>query len=120
MDLNGYISNAGYTRYLEEGRMSMFADLAPEDPRSRLVNNFLVAEHTIRFTNPLTYQRTPISVILTVGEVRAAAFTLECEIRDQGTTYLKARTLMAAYDLAMRRTRRLSESETERLSRYKS
>ncbi|MGW1278482.1 acyl-CoA thioesterase [Streptomyces tsukubensis] len=118
MDMNRHINNALYATFLEESRLSMFADLVPEDPRVRMVNNFLVAEQSMKFTRQLVYRPEPVSVIMSVAEIRAAAFTLECEIRDEEHTYLTAETLIVAFDLAMNRVRRLTDGEIRSLSRY--
>ncbi|MEU9603677.1 thioesterase family protein [Streptomyces sp. NPDC048057] len=118
MDMNRHINNALHSTFLEEARLSMFADLVPEDPRVRLVNNFVVAEQSMKFTRQLVYRPEPISVVLSVSEVRAAAFTLECEIRDEQHAYLTAKTLIVAFDLAMNSVRRLTDSELRSLSQY--
>ncbi|MEU5299754.1 acyl-CoA thioesterase [Streptomyces noursei] len=118
MDANGHVNNAVYSRYLEETRINMFADLVPEDPQERLSRNFFVSEQTLKFVQPLVYRVEPVTVIARVTGMKAVSFTLECEIKDDQATYLKASTLMVAYDSTQGRVRRLTETERSSLSRF--
>ncbi|RST07882.1 acyl-CoA thioesterase [Streptomyces sp. WAC07149] len=118
MDANGHVNNAIYSRYLEEARMNAFADLVPDNPQDRLTSNFVVAEQTIKFTRPLVYRAEPVSVVMSVVEIRPVSFKLACEIRDADTVFVTATTHMVAFDSAMGRPRRLSSDERTSLERY--
>ncbi|MEW1546895.1 acyl-CoA thioesterase [Streptomyces tsukubensis] len=118
MDAFGHVNNAAFATYLEEARRGMFADLVPEDPRVRRVNSFVVAEQAMKFIKQLVHRPAPVSIVMSVSDVRAASFSLNCEIRDGEHVYLTATTLVVAYDLAVGRVRRLTDTEVRSLSRY--
>ncbi|WP_367138481.1 MULTISPECIES: acyl-CoA thioesterase [Streptomyces] len=118
MDANGHVNNAVYARYLEETRVNMFADLVPSDPQERLQRNFVVSEQTMKFLQPLVYRTEPVAIVARVTGMKAVSFSLECEIQDDQATYLKASTLMAAYDSTQGRVRRLTGAERDSLSRF--
>ncbi|WP_327377684.1 acyl-CoA thioesterase [Streptomyces sp. NBC_01216] len=118
MDANGHVNNAVYARYLEEARMNMFADLVPSDPRERLANNFVVSEQSMKFVQPLVYSPEPVTISAQVTAIKAVSFSLDCEIHDAEATYLKASTLMVAYDSTAGRPRRISDTERRTLERF--
>ncbi|MFE3579413.1 acyl-CoA thioesterase [Streptomyces vinaceus] len=118
MDANGHVNNAVYSRYLEETRMNMFADLVPADPAERLARNFFVSEQSMKFVRPLVHRAEPITITARVTGIKAVSFSLDCGIRDEETTYLTASTLMVAYDSTAGRVRRLTATERESLERF--
>ncbi|MFJ7205629.1 acyl-CoA thioesterase [Streptomyces sp. NPDC098789] len=118
MDANNHVNSSVYSRYLEETRMNMFADLVPEDPEERLAANFFVSEQSMKFIRPLVYSTAPVTITARVTGMKAVSFTLDCEIHDAEATYVKASTLMAAFDSKAGRVRRLTDTERRSLERF--
>ncbi|MCY0945373.1 acyl-CoA thioesterase [Streptomyces antarcticus] len=118
MDANGHVNNSVYSRYLEETRMNMFADLVPEDPEERLAANFVVSEQSMKFVRPLVYSTAPVTITARVTGMKAVSFSLDCEIHDAETTYIKASTLMVAFDSTAGRVRRMTDTERRSLERF--
>lgn len=146
-DLDAYqhVNNVQLVRMLEDARVLGFAEWYGQD-RTLLETGVLVAHHSIDYLRPMTYHYRPALVSMWCSRISAASFDLAYEVReapgrgpgaiegagrddvapdgrDTGdggadTVYCVAETVLAAYDLAGGRTRRLSEDEVTVLRRY--
>ncbi|MCY0931503.1 thioesterase family protein [Streptomyces sp. H27-H1] len=118
MDANNHVNNAVYPRYLEEARMNMFKELVPSDPGERLAKNFFLSEQWMKFSRPLVYSTTPVSIEAWVTDLKGVAFELAYEIKDVGGLYVAATSRMAGYDSVAGRVRRFDEAERAVLSGF--
>ncbi len=103
--------------YLEDARLGMlFVDPVREGGRSH--QGLVVARHEIDYRRPLTFRPDPVRVETWVTEIRPSRFTLAYEIKDDEEVFVRARSVMVAYDVAGARPRRLTEDELAYLKRF--
>lgn len=115
MDAYGHINNTVYLAYLEQARIDVFFTRAHGQGVGGLATGIVVAEHQISYRRPITYGPLPLRIELWVSHLRAAAYTAEYEIWDEssGTPVLAttARSVLAPFDMAAGRLRRLTPAE---------
>ncbi|MCC5577863.1 acyl-CoA thioesterase [Microtetraspora sp. AC03309] len=117
IDSLGHVNNVRFFDYLEDARLGMlFVDPVREGGRSH--QGLVVARHEIDYRRPLTFRPDPVRVETWVTEIRPARFTLAYEIRDDEEVFVRARSVMVAYDVAGARPRRLTEDELAYLKRF--
>jgi acyl-CoA thioester hydrolase len=117
MDVLGHVNNCSYLTYLEDARIAMFR-LDPMREGRKHLEGFVVARHEIEYKRPLVLRPDPVRVETWVTELRAAAFSMAYEVRDDEYVYARATSLMVAYDLEKSRARRLTAAEREFLTPY--
>lgn len=116
LDPLNHVNNVRMLTYLEDARIS-FLHWDDEDGPGAF-GNLVVARHEADYLRPLTLRRAPFRVETWVTEIRNASFTLRYEILDDDAVYLRALSVLVAYDLAEQRPRRLSPAERAHLERY--
>jgi acyl-CoA thioester hydrolase len=117
LDVLGHVNNCTYLTYLEDARIAMLR-LDPQREGREPIKGLVVARHEIDYKRPLLFGPDPVRVETWVKELKAASFTLAYEIRDDDHLYARASTVMVAYDLNEKRTRRLNDHERSFLSAY--
>lgn len=142
MDAYGHVNNVVHLRYLEEARIDLMFRLAGETvadasaatssssaPSSRSSSSSpeepapfkagcVVARHEIDYVRPLFHRHEPVTVETWVTKLNAASVTLAYEIKDMGTVYVRAETVIVPYDLEKERPRRLTAGERAFLEGY--
>jgi acyl-CoA thioester hydrolase len=125
MDAYGHVNNVVHLRYLEEARIDFMFRLAGEAaaaPSSEEPPPFkagcVVARHEIDYVRPLFHRYEPVTVETWVTKLNAASATLGYEIKDGGTVYVRAETVIVPYDLEKERPRRLTAGERAFLEGY--
>ena len=130
MDQLRHVNNVKYADYLQEARIDFMRALAlrvsrreheevPPEERSGMV----VVRHEMTYLAPLHFSPRSVSIEVWVSDVRAASFTVGCEIFRDGpdgirTVYLRADTRVAPFVFGSSRPRRLSETERAALAPY--
>jgi acyl-CoA thioester hydrolase len=117
VDVLGHVNNCRYLTYLEDARVSMFRLDPLRDGREPL-QGIVVARHEIDYSRPLLFGPDPVRVETWVTELRTASFSLAYEVRDDEHLYVKATSVIVAYDLENTRARRLSDEELTFLKTY--
>lgn len=118
MDAYGHVNNVVYLAYLEEARVDMLFGLGAEEGRKALSEGVLVARHEIDYKRPLVYHPRGVDIEMWVGAIKAAAFEIRYEVRDETTVFARAASLLVPYDLEAERPRRVSAEERAFLERY--
>jgi acyl-CoA thioester hydrolase len=123
MDAYGHVNNVVFLRYLEEARVDL---LFHPDQDHAFARGTVVARHEIDYKRQLVHRHEPVDVEVWVTEVRAASFALAYEVKDRAgsdterdVVYARASTLMAPFDFAHQRPRRLTEGERSFLEKYR-
>lgn len=126
MDSYGHVNNVQFMRMLEDARVLGFGDWFGTE-RTMLQTGVLVAHHSVDYRLPMTFHYRPALVSMWVSRISGASFDLAYEVREapdpsadtaDETVFCVAETVLAAYDLATSRTRRLAPEEVEVLRRY--
>ncbi|GAA4509782.1 thioesterase family protein [Actinoallomurus oryzae] len=118
IDVLGHVNNCRYLTYLEDARVSMFR-LDPVREGAAPLKGLVVARHEIDYKRPLLFRPDPVRVETWVTELRSASFTLAYEIRDDEHLYVRASSVIVAYDLENTRSRRLGKDEIAFLTAYR-
>lgn len=117
IDVLGHVNNCRYLTYLEDARVAMFRMDPMREGREPL-KGLVVARHEIDYNRPLLFRPEPVRVETWVTEMRAASFALAYEIRDDEHLYVKAKSIIVAYDLESTRARRFTDKELAFLQAY--
>ncbi|MGW1836698.1 acyl-CoA thioesterase [Streptomyces sp. BBFR2] len=118
MDAFGHVNNAVFVRYLEEARIDFMDRLAPGNGSVSFTGGSVVARHEIDYVRPLVHRHAPVTIELWVTRISAASMTVAYEVKDEGTLYLRASTVVVPYDFAAERPRRLTAEEKAYLKEY--
>lgn len=119
IDSYGHVNNVQYLRLLEEARVALFFEQARKDGVTTLDGALVVVRHEIDYRNPMYYRTEPVTIDLWTEEIRASSCRIGYHVHDDDRTYAEARSVLAAYDPAEKRARRLSEQERTWLERYR-
>lgn len=118
MDAFGHVNNVVYLRYLEEARIDMLFTLGEQMGITALREGAVVARIEVDYRRPLTYSPKGVDVDVWVSGISAGKFVLSYEVRDGETLYAQATSVLVPFDLAMGRSRRVTDEERTFLSRY--
>jgi acyl-CoA thioester hydrolase len=146
MDAFGHVNNVVYLRYLEEARIDLMFRLAREgavgggkggsggggeegdqsegrtagqdEGEVPFEGGSVVARHEIDYLRPLFHRHQPVTIETWVTKLNAASATLVYEVKDAGTVYVRATTVIVPYNLKEERPRRLTAAERTFLEGY--
>lgn len=117
IDVLGHVNNCRYLTYLEDARISMFR-LDPQREGREPLRGLVVARHEVDYHRPLLFGPDPVRVETWVTELRAGSFSLAYEIRDDEHVYVRATSVIVAYDIQKARARRFGDDELAFLREY--
>jgi acyl-CoA thioester hydrolase len=117
IDVLGHVNNCRYLTYLEDARISMFR-LDPLREGREPLKGLVVARHEIDYSRPLLFGPDPVRVETWVTELRPGSFSLAYEVRDDEHVYVRASSVMVAYDVEKTRPRRFGDDELAFLKAY--
>ncbi|GAA2900361.1 thioesterase family protein [Streptosporangium fragile] len=117
IDSLGHVNNVRFFDYLEDARQAMFL-VDPHREGGTPFKGLVVARHEIDYRRPLTFRPDPVRVESWVAEIRPVRFLLEYEIRDDDEVFVRARSVLVAYDVERASPRRLNEDELAYLRRF--
>jgi acyl-CoA thioester hydrolase len=120
MDAFGHVNNARYLTLFEEARTALIARAGHEHGLSGLMTGVVVVRHEIDYLRPIDYQPDPVRIDTWLVQVRNVSFRVGYEMfdHDGGEIVARAQTLLAPYDLALARPRRLTVVEKEFLESW--
>ncbi|MFT3877558.1 MAG: thioesterase family protein [Propioniciclava sp.] len=94
--------------YLQEARV----DFLLRGPNAHLLGGgIIVVEHQVEYLAPIRGGVGEVEVGLSVGDVRAAQFTVGYEVYAAGERVARARTLLCNFDFATQRPARMADAE---------
>jgi acyl-CoA thioester hydrolase len=111
MDVYGIVNNVVFLRYLEEARVDLIFRLAAGRGDAFFAGGSVVVRHEIEYRRRLVYRPEPVDIEMWVTRIQSATVTIAYEIRDEQGVYAMASTVMAPFDYAARRPRRLTDGE---------
>ncbi|MEV8632639.1 thioesterase family protein [Streptosporangium sp. NPDC051023] len=117
VDSQGHVNNVRFFDYLEDARLEMF-HLDPHREGETPFSGLVVARHEIDYRRPLTFRADPVRVESWVTEIKPVKFVLNYEIRDEETTFVRASSVLVAYDVERATPRRLEQHELDYLERF--
>jgi acyl-CoA thioester hydrolase len=121
-DVFQHVNHAVAVTLLEEARIQLVFDEAAAEGVSGFAAGLLVTGLSVDYKRQLSYRSRRLRVVMTVDELRAAAFRIRYVMHDgpeEGDAVaVTAETRLATFDLAAQRPRRLSPEEREFLGRW--
>ncbi|MGS2647013.1 thioesterase family protein [Streptosporangium sp. LJ11] len=117
IDSLGHVNNVRFLDYLEDARLALF-HVDPHREGNEPFKGLVIARHEVDYLRPLTFRPDPVRVESWVTEIRPVRFTLAYEIRDDEEIFVKARSVLVAYDVASASPRRLNQDELAYLGRF--
>jgi acyl-CoA thioester hydrolase len=118
MDAYGHVNNVTFLRYLEEARIDFMFRVTPGAGGVSFVGGAVVARHEIDYLRPLVHRHEPVTIETWVTDITAASMTVKYEVKDEGTMYARASTVVVPYNLAEQRPRRITAEEKAFLERF--
>jgi len=122
LDVYGIVNNVVYLRYLEEARVDFIFRMGPTEGDAFFRDGSVVVRHEIAYKNRLTHRHEPIEIEMWVSSLESATVTIDYEVKDSpalgGTLYAVASTVMAPFDYASGRPRRLTDEECAFFEKY--
>lgn len=118
MDIYGIVNNVVFLRYLEEARVDLIFHLASSEGDAFFKGGSVVVRHEISYKRQLVHRQEPVEIEMWVSELQSATVTIDYKIKDGDLVYATASTVMAPYDYAAGRPRRLTDSEAAFFARY--
>ncbi|MEU0570608.1 thioesterase family protein [Nonomuraea sp. NPDC005983] len=117
IDSLGHVNNVRFFDYLEDARLGML-HIDPYKAGDAPFKSLVVARHEIDYLRPLGFRAEPVRVETWVTEIRPVRFTLQYEIRDDEDLYVRAMSVLVAYDVERAAPRRLTGDELAYLRRF--
>jgi acyl-CoA thioester hydrolase len=118
MDAYQHINNVAFLGYFEMARVSLFFDHPTHDEKTGMRRGIVVVSHDIRYRRSVSYDADPLDVQIWVSGVRAASFTCHYEVFDHGQLAVTGSSLLAPFDFAINRPRRITPEEKVWLQRW--
>lgn len=127
LDGDGHVDSVVFLRYLQEARVDMLfvkdSETGAHGGGEGLADGLVVIRHEIDHRAPLRYRVEPVRVEMWISNVRGASFTVNYEVADDDgdgsrTVYARASTMLAPFDLAEQRLRRLTADEKAAFTRF--
>jgi acyl-CoA thioester hydrolase len=122
MDAYGHMNNVSYAAYVQEARARMFAFHLRDTDARTLLGTLVVAKLRIQWKRQLWDRPEPLIATTWISSIRAASITVECDLADaepdEAGPYCSASTVLAPYDFAAERIRRLTEAEVGALKEF--
>ena len=117
MDAYQHINNVAFLGYFEMARVNLFFEHPTHDEKTGMRRGLVVVSHEIRYKRSVVYDAEPIEIQVWVSDVRAASFVCHYEAFHQGRLVVTGSTLLAPFDFALERPRRITAEEREFLAR---
>jgi acyl-CoA thioester hydrolase len=118
MDAYQHINNVAFLGYFEMARVSLFFDHPTHDEKTGMRRGIVVVSHEIAYKRSVLYDADPLEVQIWVSGIRAAAFTCHYEVFDHGQLAVTGSSLLAPFDFALNRPRRITPDEKAWLQRW--
>ncbi|KJK41333.1 thioesterase [Streptomyces variegatus] len=118
MDVYGIVNNVSYLRYLEEARVDFIFRMAPTEGDAFFRDGSVVVEHAIRYRRQLVHRHEPVEIEMWVSDLQSATVAIDYVVKDGDTVYATASTVMAPFDYAAGRPRRLTDEEVRFFEKY--
>ncbi|MCX6465056.1 MAG: thioesterase family protein [Pseudonocardiales bacterium] len=117
-----HLNHARAVTLLEEARIDLFFERATEDGIGSFVSGLLVVGLDVAYKRQVAYRAHALRVAMIVDQVRAASFRIAYALHDgpgeDAPVAITAHTLMAPFDLAAQRPRRLTAGERDWLAKW--
>jgi acyl-CoA thioester hydrolase len=121
MDPYGHVNHANMVTLLEEARVPLLFGEASREGLTELPKGIVVVRLEVNYRAPVVASGQDIRIELSMTELKFASFTIAYQVHsgpsEEDKVSVTAQTVLAPYDAATERPRRLSEDERDFLKR---
>jgi acyl-CoA thioester hydrolase len=118
LDAFGHVNNAKYLTFAQEARFIWSTEEFSKAMRESSIIEMVVARAEIDFTAPIYDGGRFVDVEISVEKIGNTSFVLLYTISDGGQVFAKLKTVQVAVSMETKKSRPLTDTEREFLSRY--
>jgi acyl-CoA thioester hydrolase len=118
LDAFGHVNNAKYLTFAQEARFIWSTEEFSKAMRESSIIEMVVARAEIDFTAPIYDGGRFVDVEISVEKIGNTSFVLLYTISDGGQVFAKMKTVQVAVSMETKKSRPLTDTEREFLSRY--
>jgi acyl-CoA thioester hydrolase len=118
LDAFGHVNNARYLTFAQEARFIWSTEEFSTAMRESSLIEMVVARAEIDFVAPIYDGGRFVDVEISVEKIGNSSFVLLYTISDGGQIFAKLKTVQVAVSMEMKKSRPLTDTEREFLSRY--
>ena len=115
MDVFGHVNHASLVTLLEDARVPLLFEDSADAGLSDFAKGTVVVRLEVRYMAPIVAAGQEIRMRISLSELKNASFTLDYDVHsgpsDEDTVAARAQVVLAPYDVARQRPRRLTEPE---------
>jgi acyl-CoA thioester hydrolase len=117
MDLFGHVNHARVVTLLEEARVPLLFDEAARAGLTELTNGIVVVRLAVNYHAPIVLDNEDVRIVISLSELKFSSFTLDYKVHsgpsEKDVIAVSASTVLAPYDVARKRPRRLNDAERD-------
>jgi len=114
VDSYGHVNNVKYFEYYQEARIAFLSGLA-DGPPGTTSRGVVVARIDVDYRRPILFRTEPFRIETWVSRLGTSSYDLEAEIKDRDAVLSRAHAVVVAFDRDRQRSRRLTDTERDRL-----
>ena len=118
LDAFGHVNNARYLTFAQEARFIWSTEEFSKAMRESSLIEMVVARAEIDFTAPIYDGGRFVDVEISVEKIGNTSFVLLYTISDGGQVFAKLKTVQVAVSMETKKSRPLTDTEREFLTRY--
>jgi acyl-CoA thioester hydrolase len=122
MDLFGHVNHANMVTLLEEARVPLLFGEAAREGLTELPKGIVVVRLQVNYRAPVLASGRDIRIELSMTKLKFASFTIAYKVHsgpsEEDKVAVTAETVLAPYDTATERPRRLNTDERDFLNRW--
>jgi acyl-CoA thioester hydrolase len=118
LDAFGHVNNARYLTFAQEARFIWSTEEFSTAMRESSLIEMVVARAEIDFVSPIYDGGRFVDVEISVEKIGNSSFVLLYTISDGGQVFAKLKTVQVAVSMETKKSRPLTDTEREFLSRY--
>ena len=118
LDAFGHVNNAKYLVFVQEARIDMFWKSRVQAGLKPVFDDMVVARAEVDYKIAITQTNQDFDIEIWVSKIGGAAFDLEYKIFSSAGEHAHVKTVQVAVDLVTKKSRRLTEQESEILNGY--
>ena len=118
LDAFGHVNNARYLTFAQEARFIWSTEEFSTAMRESSLIEMVVARAEIDFVSPIYDGGRFVDVEISVEKIGNSSFVLLYTISDGGKVFAKLKTVQVAVSMETKKSRPLTDTEREFLSRY--
>lgn len=118
LDAFGHVNNAKYLTYVQEARFLWATEEYSAAMRDSSLIEMVVARAEVDYIEPIYDGGRFVDVEVSIEKIGNSSFNMLFTIADQGKVFAKVKTVQVAVSLETKKSRPLTDTEREFLTKY--